>query len=101
MGDSNPRGCYPNTLSKCLNGGCEVFARVRFRRSARCANDSHDAWIGLDREELLPELLPPRWLGGGPTTPGLRTPRGEARPGRRGKCRTHAGSVSRIRPVPT
>ena len=58
MGDSNPRGLSPNTLSKRFDGGWEVFAAVRFRRSARCADDSHDAWIGLDREELLPKLLP-------------------------------------------
>ena len=58
MGDSNPRGLSPNTLSKCLNGGCEVLAGVGFRRSARCADGPHDPWIGLDREELLPKLLP-------------------------------------------
>src|SRR5665647_1453636 len=60
MGDSNPRGLSPNTLSKCLNGGWEVFAHVRLRRSARCADCSRDPWIGLDREELLPKLLPLR-----------------------------------------
>ena len=60
MGVSNPRGLSPNTLSKCLNGGWEVFAAMRFRRSARCADGSHDPWMGLDREELLPRLLPVR-----------------------------------------
>ena len=53
-----PEVTLANALSKCLNGGWDVFARVRFRRSARCADGSHDRWIGLDREELLPKLLP-------------------------------------------
>src|SRR5665647_1803741 len=78
MGDSNPRGLSPNTLSKCLNGGWEVLARVRFRRSARCADDSHDAWIGLDREELLPKLLPLRGRGTGGVEPGSRPALGQA-----------------------
>jgi len=78
MGDSNPRGLSPNTLSKCFNGGWDVFARIRFRRSARCADDSHDAWIGLDREELLPKLLPLRGRGTGGVEPGSRPALGQA-----------------------
>src|SRR5674476_1241434 len=81
MGDSNPRGLSPNTLSKCLNGGWDVFARVRFRRSARCADGSRDPWTELDREELLPKLLPaPPFTGPAvptphaPTTIGARPP---------------------------
>src|SRR5665648_884109 len=78
MGDSNPRGCYPNTLSKCLNGGWDVFAGVRFRRSARCADSSHGPWTGLDREELLPKLLPLRGRGTGGVEPGSRPALGQA-----------------------
>src|SRR5665647_3861839 len=74
MGDSNPRGLSPNTLSKRFDGGWEVFARVRLRRSARCADGSRDPWIGVDRGELLPKLLPvseqsPQFLGRDPRSP--------------------------------
>ena len=78
MGDSNPRGLSPKTLSKCLNGGWDVFARVRFRRSARSVDGSHDPWIGLDREELLPKLLPLRGRGTGGVEPGSRPALGQA-----------------------
>src|SRR5665648_863059 len=78
MGDSNPRGLSPNTLSKCLNGGWDVFAGVRFRRSARCADSSHGPWMGLDREELLPKLLPLRGRGTGGVEPGSRPALGQA-----------------------
>jgi hypothetical protein len=64
MGDSNPRGLSPNTLSKCLNGGCGVLAGVRFRRSARCGNTSRRLWIGPNGAKLLPKLLPPLGAGG-------------------------------------
>jgi len=47
-----------------------VLARVRSRRSARCADGSHDPWIGLDREEPLPKLLPLRGRGTGGVEPG-------------------------------
>ena len=58
MGDSNPRGLSPNTLSKCLNGGCGVLAGVCLCRSARCGNTSRRLWIGPDGAKLLPKLLP-------------------------------------------
>src|SRR5665647_1905637 len=58
--------------------GWGVFAGVRLRRSARCADGSHDPWIGLDREELLPKLLPLRGRGTGGVEPGSRPALGQA-----------------------
>ena len=55
-----------------------MFAGVRFRRSARCADGSRDPWIELDREELLPKLLPLRGRGTGGFEPGSRPTLGQA-----------------------
>src|SRR5450756_1740970 len=49
MGDSNPRGLSPNTLSKCLNGGgkCSLACVAAGQRGARMVRTTPGwGWIG-------------------------------------------------------
>src|SRR5665647_335851 len=60
MGDSNPRGCYPNTLSKMIDGVARWTSSVRVCRSATCSDWGGPAWTDRHGRGLLPGLLPER-----------------------------------------
>ena len=58
MGDSNPRGLAPNTLSKCADPGASAARQGCSRRSARWADGQGCERTPMICAQLLPKLLP-------------------------------------------
>jgi len=58
MGDSNPRGLAPNTLSNCVFRCSGESTNVYRCRSRPVADDDRRRSTSMNKRELLPKLLP-------------------------------------------